>query len=155
MPDLDAKMRAADAKRAERYFKSREDWIRNRLPVHIQDPFAVLVLEDMIRVFRAFVKAAPRTQTRLKYCTSACCKGKPESERHGPYATTEWWDTSSGRGKWRTVPKSSRRAATLAVEAAMERAAGRPSRVKVGEPMEAPRPATREEVEAFLDALSG
>ena len=155
--DLDEQMRALNPKRAERYFASRETWIKERLPRHVQDPFALLVAQDFVRVLSAFVKAAPKTRTRTKFCTAKCCKGKPNRDRHGPYAITEWWDTSSGRGRrgrWRTVPKGARLASTRAVEHALERAAGRPERADVGEPAEAPRAATAEDLAALREALT-
>lgn len=146
--DVEATLLRLDEARARRYIAGRERWIRERLPLYVQSEFGVAVLRDMHAVLEKVLGVAPKTRTRLKWCSSACCAGKPKTERHGPYAVTEWWDTSGPRGVWRTVPKGLRTPTTASIEAALAPEPPAPPR-----DVDEPRRATDTESEALRNFL--
>lgn len=145
-----AALLALDAKRAQQYFASRERFLHDRLPVYVQSEFGRLVLEDIHATLSRLVEVMPKTRTRLKWCSSKCCAGKPNTERHGPYAVSEIWDPATK--KWRTVKKGEQWNKTREAECALlqTQAGELPAELA---PVEVPRAPSLEQLAAIADAI--
>lgn len=147
--DLDARLVELAPKGAARYFASRERFFHEKLPKAVQSEVGRLILEDMAARLGRLVQAMPKTRPRLKWCSKACCKGKPNQDRHGPYSVTEVWDpttktwrTLKKRDQWKTAREAER--AVLGVQVDAEAAP---------DAFELPRRATAEDQAAFAAAL--